>query len=257
MNSMSYDDESEIEGKEIIHSLYDCGMIKTWYKDKPEGWTLVSGIWSPFYIQLRPLSSYPTILRNVGHSLGRIIKNEIGYDVKCIGMGMAGIPIATAISIIENLPSGYTRKLEGLKNIHDFRQVISQYGDHSLVEGVFNDGDEIVLIDDLVTKFDSKLIAIEQIKTEFKRLNIKNFSIKNVVVLLDREQGAEEIASLNGIKLHSLIPFKTKGMAWLSELMSEIEYETITDYLVNPEKYQDKSIQLDLKRKVNNKLHNM
>jgi uridine monophosphate synthetase len=248
MNSMSNNDELEIEGKEIIHSLYDCGMIKTWYKDKPEGWRLVSGIWSPFYIQLRPLSSYPNVLRKVGHSLGKIIKNKIGPHAKCIGMGMAGIPIAIAISITEGLPSGYTRKLEGVKNIHDFRMVIGQYGDHSLVEGVFNNGDEIVLIDDLVTKFDSKLIAIEQIKFEFKRLNLNNYSLKNVVILLDREQGAEEIAFLNGIKLHSLIPFKSKGMSWLSEHMSKIEYDTISEYLMKPEKFQNERVQLDLKK---------
>lgn len=248
---MSWEDEKDELGKTIIQSLYNCGMIKTLYNDKPEGWTLISGIWSPFYIQLRQLTGYPGLLRDVGHSLGKIIKNEIGHQVKCVGMGMAGIPISTAISILENIPSGYSRKLDDVKNIQDFKKNINQYGEHALIEGLFIEGDEVVLIDDLVTKFDSKLVAIEQVKTEFAKMKIKNFTLNKVVVLLDREQGAQEIASQNGIELHSLIPFKTKGLLWLSECMSDIEYQIISDYLINPNEFQDKKIQNDLKRKIN------
>ena len=61
---MGWSEEKDQHGKEIIGMLYDQGMIRTWYRDKPEGWTLVSGIWSPFYIQLRPRWLAIQILKN-------------------------------------------------------------------------------------------------------------------------------------------------------------------------------------------------
>ncbi|HNT09070.1 hypothetical protein, partial [Methanoculleus sp.] len=37
--------------------LYDSGMIKIFPKDNRDGWMLHSGVWSPFYIQMRPIFS--------------------------------------------------------------------------------------------------------------------------------------------------------------------------------------------------------
>jgi len=234
--------------KEILLSLYQSGMIKTWYRDNPKGWILTSGIWSPFYIQLRPLCCYPAILESVGHALGKLIKNEIGDGTKCVGIAMTGIPIAIAISILEDIPSGFTRKIECVKNVQEFKQCLNKYGEHEMVEGNFENGDKIVLIDDLVTKFDSKFVAIEEVKFEMARRGIKKVSINDVVVLLDREQGAEKIASENGIKLHSLIPFKTKGLRWLSDIMSDEEIQIITEYLECPENLQNKERQYELSK---------
>jgi orotate phosphoribosyltransferase len=67
-----------------------------------------------------------------------------------------------------------------------------------------------------------------------------------VVVLLDREQGAADVARQYGISFHSLIPFKSKGVKWLKPSLSEIEYEVITEYLRDDEKYQDTEVQMGL-----------
>lgn len=246
MIRVSWKNEREKLGKDIIQSLYKEGMIKTWYRDKSDGWYLTSGLWSPFYIQLRPLSSYPKILKKVGYALGKIIKEEIKDADKIIGVAMAGIPIATAITLTEEIPSGFTRKLEGVRNVNEFRSSIEKYGEHALIEGELGSGDNLVVVDDLVTKFDSKLITIEQIKYEVKRRGLSNVKCENVVVLFDREQGAEKSAMEHNIKLHSLIPFRTKGISWLADFLAEDEYGVIVDYLDNPIKYQNLNIQTNL-----------
>ena len=251
---MNWRDERERLGKEIIYSLYEKGMIKTWYRDKSDGWYLTSGLWSPFYIQLRPLSSYPKILKKVGYALGKIIKGEIKDVNKIIGVAMAGIPIATAITLTEEIPSGFTRKLEGIRDVNEFRNSIEKYGEHALIEGELESGDNLVVVDDLVTKFDSKLITIEQIKYEVKRRGLSNVKCENVVVLFDREQGAEKSAMEYNIKLHSLIPFRTKGILWLADFLAEDEYDVIVDYLDNPIKYQDLNIQTKIKSMVKYKV---
>ncbi len=241
---MTWKEEKEELGKEITCLLYEKGLIKTWYRDNPVGWTLVSGLWSPFYIQLRPLSSYPELLQKVGYALGKMIKEECKDVNKVVGVAMTGIPIASAITILEGIPSLWTRKID-VRSSDEFERYIQSYGEHTLVEGEFEEGDRIAVIDDLATKFDSKLVAIEQIKHEAKKRGLK-VECKDVVVLLDREQGAAAVATQHGISLHSLIPFKSKGIEWLKNSLSEIEYEVITEYLQDEKSYQDAEVQKEL-----------
>jgi len=241
---MTWKEEKEELGKEITRLLYEKGLIKTWYRDNPGGWTLVSGLWSPFYIQLRPLPSYPELLRKVGYALGKMIKEECEDVNKVVGVAMAGIPLVSAISILEGIPSLWTRKI-AVRSSDEFEKYIQSYGEHTLVEGEFEEGDRIAVIDDLATKFYSKLIAIEQINHEAKKRGLK-VECKHVVVLLDREQGAGEVASQHGSSLHSLIPFKSNGIEWLKNSLSEIEYKVITEYLRDEGKYQDAEVQKEL-----------
>ncbi|HJH27638.1 MAG TPA: hypothetical protein C5S37_12950 [Methanophagales archaeon] len=241
---MTWKDEKEELGKEITCLLYEKGLIKTWYRDNPVGWKLVSGLWSPFYIQLRPLASYPELLEKVGYALGKIIKEECKDVNKVVGVAMTGIPIASAIAILAGIPSLWTRKIE-VRSSDEFEKYIQSYGEHTWVEGEFETGDRIAVIDDLATKFDSKLVAIEQISHEAKKRDLK-VECKEVVVLLDREQGAAEVATQHGISFHSLIPFKSKGIEWLKNSLSEIEYEIITEYLRDEKKYQDAEVQKEL-----------
>ena len=233
-------------GKGNTADIYRNGMIKTWYSDNPKGWTLVSGIWSPFYIQLRPISSYPILLSKIGYYLGRLIKEECGQLNKLLGVAMAGIPIAVAISLSENIPSCFTRKLEGIKSITNFDNFIKNYGEHSIIEGELRNGDIIGIVDDLVTKFDSKLIAIRQLEHEAKLRHLEGIKCSDVIVLMDREQGAKDNAQSYGINLHSLIPFTNKGIHWLRDEITNKEYEVINDYLINYEYYQNKEVQTEL-----------
>ncbi|MBC7129295.1 MAG: hypothetical protein H5T45_06165 [Thermoplasmatales archaeon] len=208
--------------KEIFIEFYKRGLIKTWKKDNPKGWKLLSGMWSPFYVQFRNLPSHPDLLDHSARLLAEKIK---GKGNKLLGIAMAGIPIATAVSLHSMLPMCYTRKNS------------ASYGEHSLIEGEIKDGDNFIAIDDVVTKFDSKLNAIKQLDEEAKR---RNCSVKceNVAVIIDRQQGAEEAASKHGVKIYSIIKFRD-NIEWLRDEMGREEYEVIVDYLGNPEKYQD------------------
>ena len=246
---MTWAEEKELLGKEIMELLYEKRLIRTWYRDEPQGWTLVSGIWSPFYIQLRPLCSFPDLLKKVGIALGKMIRQEIPEITKVVGVAMAGIPIATAIALVEGIPATFTRKLEGVRTLEDLQTVIKQYGEHALLEGEITNSDSLVIVDDLVTKFDSKLIGIEQVKFEAERRGLKDINVNACVVLLDREQGATNIAKQHDITLHSLIPFKSKGIGWLTDKMSSLELNIIKDYLENSEKYQKTELQKELQKK--------
>jgi orotate phosphoribosyltransferase len=225
-------------------------MIMTWYRDRPKGWWLQSGTWSPYYVNQRPLPSFPSsqkLLKTIGTAMGRMIKEEAPEVNKIVGIATTGIPLATAITIQEGIPSCYTRKLEGVETIEEFEEIVKGHGQHEQVEGELNDDDVLALVDDLVTKFKSKLIGREQVNYTARQKNVK-VTCNDVEVLLDREQGAEKTARELGMSLHSVIKFKTDGVPWLKDSLSSIEYDVITDYMENDAKYQERKLQEELKR---------
>jgi orotate phosphoribosyltransferase len=242
---MAWEERKEKLGKEIIGLLYQKGLIKTWYRDKPDGWKLVSGLWSPFYIQLRPLSSFPELLRTVGAALGALIIEECKGVTKVVGLAMTGIPLACSVSLQKDIPALWTRRLD-VRTPDEFKRYIHQYGEHTLLEGELKNGDRLAIIDDLATKFDSKLVARAQISYEAEKRGL-TIECTDVVVLIDREQGAADVASKHGISLHSLIPFKSKGIEWLRSALSTNEYEVITDYLRDEKSFQNAAVQNELR----------
>lgn len=251
--AMTYNKEKL--GRKITQLLYDEGMIETWYRDKPEGWTLVSGIWSPFYINLRAIVSKKDstgILREIGTAMGEMIREEIPEINKLVGVYIAGIPLATAITITSGIPSCFARHLPGISTPEEFdkkigrlKEGLKKYGQHLLVEGDFCDGDRIAIVDDLVTKFGTKLVTHKQVSEASSDRGV-NISCRDVVVLIDREQGAAKVAKKHGMRLWALIPFKSKGIGWLKDRMDELEFKIVTDYLKDERKYQDSKTQMEL-----------
>ncbi len=244
-------EEKDRLAKKIMRALFKEKMILTWYRDKPEGWVMASGLWTPFFINLRLLpSTDPKLYRLVGKAMCSMLKG-IGFEPdgkhRIVGIAMAGIPLANAVTLLSNIPSLYTRKLpEEVKTPEDVDKYVNAHGAKSLVEGEFRAGDTLAVVDDVVTKFDSKLMAISLIRQEAAKRNL-SVEMKDVFVLIDREQGGAEIAKNTGFNLYSLIPFKSKGMGWLKTKLSKLEYDTITDYLNDPQKYQNKELQEKLK----------
>jgi len=245
---MSWSREKEATAREIVSLLYQNRMIRTFYRDRPEGWTLISGMYSPLYIQLRALVSYPSVFEKVCRAMARLVKEEAPGITKVVGIAMAGVPIAAGISICGSIPAGFTRKIENVKSVEAFRAAIDSYGEHSLVEGELDSGDKIALVDDLVTRFDSKLIALEQVKHEVKKRGLAEVECRTVTVVLDREQGGLEAAREQGVELLSLIPFKTLGLPLLEDVLHPKEWDILSRYLQEPDHFQDRKVQEDLAR---------
>jgi len=214
-----------------MRDIYQKGMLLTSVRDRPEGWTLVSGRWSPFYLQLRLISSFPATLRVVAQAMSTMIREEAPHVNRLVGIAFAGIPIATAVSLESGMPACHTRKLAGVRSEDDLQRALREYGQHSLVEGVIEDGDALCLIDDIVTGLESKLIARSQVLAEVRRRALSDVRCDDVAVVVDREQGAAERARTLEIGLHSLIGLVREGLDMVRDLMLPEEYDVIINYL--------------------------
>lgn len=173
--------------------------------------TLASGKKSPIYIDMRVLPSYPAQFDVVTSEMARVVK-ELGADVVA-GVESAGIPLSTAVALKNKMPMVYVRKKP------------KDYGTKSQIEGIMRHGDRVVLIDDLITDGGSKLEPVGALRDAGGR-------IENVVVILDREQGGEEILAQNGCKLHALVKIK-KLLAYMLKngAIGKSQYAQVLSYL--------------------------
>lgn len=220
--------------KDIMRDIYTNRMLLTATRDKPEGWTLHSGLWSPFYIQLRILSSFPETLSKVGNAIGILVKEEAPHINRLVGIAFAGIPIATAMSLSTGIPACHTRKIVGVRTEIELREAIGKYGQHALLEGEVQDGDAICLVDDLVTGMESKLVARGQVVAELDKRGISDYTVNDIAVIVDRNQGASQRASELGINLHSLINLVEDGLPMIEDLMTPEEFTMVSEYLADP-----------------------
>jgi uridine monophosphate synthetase len=216
---------------EIMQDIYQNRMLLTSIRDKPDGWTLISGIWSPFYLQLRNLSSFPATLKKIGVALRELLKEKASDVTRIVGIAHSGMPIATALSLESGIPACHTRKIAGVRSEEDLTKAIKEYGQHALLEGIIEDDDVLCIVDDLVTGMTSKLIARKQIMSEIERRGVSGVKCDDILVVIDRQQGARTIAKEEGLNLHALIDFTDEGLPMLQDLMDQKEYEIIRKYL--------------------------
>ncbi len=191
--------------KKIAQALIDANVVKF------GEFTLVSGIVSPVYVDLRVLPSYPESMIIIAEELVKVVK-KLNPEV-IAGAEMAGIPLATAISLKTKIPMIYVRKQP------------KSYGTRERIEGVLKKGAKTILVDDMATNAFSKLKFIEGIKQS-------GGVVEDVVIVLDREQGSVEALAKEGVKLHSLITLK-ELLAHMKEskTIDDKKYNDILSYL--------------------------
>src|SRR5512145_1290839 len=162
----------------LADGLLEAGCIKF------GEFTLKSGLKSPIYIDLRQVISHPKLLADIARAYLPILSN-LQFS-RIAGLPYAAIPIATAISLAANYPMIYPRK------------EVKTYGTKAEIEGEYQAGETVLVIDDLATTGGSKFEAIE-------KLTGVGLIVKDVVVLVDRQSGAKESLEQAGHSLHAVL----------------------------------------------------
>jgi uridine monophosphate synthetase len=166
-------------------ALADIGAVKF------GAFTLASGVQSPIYIDLRLLASHPTVLRQVAHAYADLLRQELRiehreFNLRLAAIPYAALPIGTAVALETGLPLIYPRK------------EVKAHGTARQIEGEYQAGDRAIVLDDLITTGGSKLEAIAP-------LEAAGLQVRDVVVLIDREQGGREELQAAGYRLHAVL----------------------------------------------------
>ena len=167
---------------------------------------LKSGLKSPIYFDLRQIITYPKLLADIAQAYLPIL-SMLQFS-RIAGLPYAAIPIATAISLSGNYPMIYPRK------------EAKSYGTKAEIEGEYNAGETVLVIDDLATTGGSKFEAIE-------KLTGAGLVVKDVVVLIDRQSGAKESLAQAGFTLHAVLTIGQLLEYW--EETRQLEKEKIDE----------------------------
>ena len=165
----------------LVCSLHDIGAIKFGQ------FKLKDGRMSPVYVDLRVLVSHPDVLRQVARAFLEAAKPLTFRRVS--GIPYAGLPLAVAVSLEGGIPMVYARKEK------------HETGTARMVEGEYEQGDVVLLVDDVITSGQSKIEGIEPLEAH-------GLKVSDLLVLIDREQGGKESVEGVGYKLHSVMTIR-------------------------------------------------
>lgn len=157
-----------MDKEDLIKLLKECGAIQY------GRFVLTSGAVSDYYIDIKKASSKPKILKELAKAMKEYIEN---YDY-IAGMELGAVPLIVALSLESNIPFIIIRKEK------------KEHGTSKQIEGDDVKGKKVLLIEDVTTSGGSVVKSI-------KILRENNAFVDEVLVIVDRESGAEE-------KLHTM-----------------------------------------------------
>lgn len=171
-----------MQHSELILSLHEIQAIKF------GEFTLKSGMLSPIYLDLRVTISYPHILKQIAQAMAEKVA-EVDFDCMC-GVPYTALPFATALSLLMDKPMVMRRKER------------KDYGLKKIIEGAFEEGEQCLVVEDLVTSGNS-------VHETICPLEESGLKVCDVVVLVDRQQGARQRLEGEGYRLHAVIELLT------------------------------------------------
>lgn len=160
---------------------------------------LASGARSPYYVDCRTTTMHAEGQALVGSLACRLLR-ESGLEPAGVGgLTMGADPVAYAIA--------HRSWLDGAPmNAFSVRKQPKEHGTGRRIEGCFAPGDEVVVIEDVITSGGSALQACEAVEAAGGR-------VLGVLALLDREAGGRERIEERGYRVVTIYG--------ISELLSE------------------------------------
>jgi orotate phosphoribosyltransferase len=160
---------------ELARQIRDVSKIRGAFR-------LRSGQTSNTYFDKYLFESEPKLLRAIAQAMMALL--PAGTEVLC-GLEMGGIPIATVLSQVTDVPAVFIRK------------AAKSYGTAKFAEGPPLTGKRLVLIEDVVSTGGALLDAASMLQAE-------GIGVSTAVCVIDRETGGREALARAGIELRAL-----------------------------------------------------
>ncbi len=159
----------------LKEKLIECGAIN--FGD----FILASGKRSKYYVDIKKASTKYEILELMGNMLADKVKGDI-----LAGVELGAVPLVAITAI------------KAKRDYLIIRKEKKGYGTSKLIEGDYKEGQEVDIIEDVVTTGGSVLRAI-------KLLRSAGLKVTRVICIVDREEGGKENLEKEGVELISLI----------------------------------------------------
>jgi len=144
---------------------------------------LSSGRKSNYYLDKYRIETRPAILDKVADGL--VTKVPAGIDLLA-GPELGAIPLVTAVGLKTGIPFLLVRKKA------------KEYGTKKVVEGTFQDGQRVVLIEDVLTTGTQAVTAADSLKEI-------GLEVVKIICVIDREEGAREAVEAAGYVFDPLL----------------------------------------------------
>jgi uridine monophosphate synthetase len=164
--------------QDLILQLYDIGCILF------GSFVQASGATFPYYIDLRKIISNPQIFHQIITAYAEILKT-LNFD-RIAGIPYGSLPTATGLSLRLNYPMIFPRK------------EVKAHGTRRVIEGNFNSGETVVVVDDI-------LISGKSVMEGAQKLQSAGLKVEDIVVFMDHEQGVKNKLKDNGYRAHSVL----------------------------------------------------
>ena len=166
---------------------------------------------SPIYVDLRVLRSWPDAIDTAVAVLSEMITARQLAFTRYADIPMAATPLVAILMHQTRVPMITPRQEK-------------THGIAGTINGDFSLGEMVLVIDDLVTHADSKLEAI-------RVLEDNGLKVRDVAVLIDREQGASEHLGAAGYALHAALTLGQLLEYWRdSGAIDEATFERVRAY---------------------------
>ena len=200
----------------LAQALHEVDAVQ--FGDFTMGRTTIN---SPVYVNLRKLVSNPRALARAARVMQEKVQTlqsklhpQVEPFQRVCGIPFGGLHLATAFSLRTTTPMIY---------VHPAKE---RNGSRVFVEGVYEEGEHVLLIDDLVTTGGGIVETAEFLRTNAGLL------VRDVLVLVDRQEGARERLKARGYNLNSILGLEAMlNYLMASEKIDEQWYRKSIDYL--------------------------
>jgi orotate phosphoribosyltransferase len=153
---------------------------------------LRSGKRSTVYLDKYRFETDPALLGPIGAALAELAAQGAPPD-RLAGPELGAVPLAAAAALASGIPFLIVRK------------AAKDYATEGLIEGVFEPGERVLAIEDVVTTGGALIAAVEVLRAA-------GLAIERALCVLDREEGGSEALAALGVRLEPLFRRADLGM---------------------------------------------
>jgi orotate phosphoribosyltransferase len=146
---------------------------------------LRSGKRSRYYLDKYRFETRPDLLRQLGERLAAAIAEHAPQAARIAGPELGAVTLAAAASLASGLPFLIVRK------------EAKSYGTAKRLEGAFDEGEEVCLVEDIVTSGGAAVAGVEALREA-------GLVCRTAICVVDREEGGADALARHAVRLWPL-----------------------------------------------------